>query len=233
MNRFIPLGLIAGLVLAAFIGVSPATANAQSAGLVSSVLNRLEKNRASLKSLRAGINMEKYNSQLGTKDTSTGVVLYIPGAGRNASVRLEWKSPQHEVLAVKDGKYVLFRPRLGIAYTGKSSDRNGQKASGIIDMMYMSKQQLEAKFQPLQDVREETLWGGVSTIHLTLVPKGNSSYKYAEVWIDSSGMPVQSKIVERNDDATTMRLVSIEKNPRISPDDIPVKLESNVKVVKS
>jgi outer membrane lipoprotein-sorting protein len=233
MKRFIPLGLIAGLVLAAFIGVSPATANAQSAGLVSSVLNRLEKNRASLKSLRAGINMEKYNSQLGTKDTSTGVVLYIPGAGRNASVRLEWKSPQHEVLAVKDGKYVLFRPRLGIAYTGKSSDRNGQKASGIIDMMYMSKQQLEAKFQPLQDVREETLWGGVSTIHLTLVPKGNSSYKYAEVWIDSSGMPVQSKIVERNDDATTMRLVSIEKNPRISPDDIPVKLESNVKVVKS
>lgn len=233
MKRFIPLGLIAGLVLAALIGVFPATASAQSAGLVSSVLNRLEKNRASLKSLRAGINMEKYNSQLGTKDTSTGVVLYIPGAGRNASVRLEWKSPQHEVLAVQDGKYVLFRPRLGIAYTGKSSDRNGQKASGIIDMMYMSKQQLEAKFQPLQDVREETLWGGVSTIHLTLVPKGNSSYKYAEVWIDSSGMPVQSKIVEKNDDATTMRLVSIEKNPRISPDDIPVRLESNVKVVKS
>jgi outer membrane lipoprotein-sorting protein len=233
MNRFIPLGLIAGLVLAAFIGVSPATANAQSAGLVSSVLNRLEKNRASLKSLRAGINMEKYNSQLGTKDTSTGVVLYIPGAGRNASVRLEWKSPQHEVLAVQDGKYVLFRPRLRIAYTGKSSDRNGQKASGIIDMMYMSRQQLEAKFQPLQDVREETLWGGVSTIHLTLVPKGNSSYKYAEVWIDSSGMPVQSKIVEKNDDATTMRLVSIEKNPRISSDDIPVKLDSNVKIVKS
>ena len=233
MKRFIPLGLIAGLVLAAFIGVSPTTANAQSAGLVSSVLNRLEKNRASLKSLRAGINMEKYNSQLGTKDTSTGVVMYIPGAGRNASVRLEWKSPQHELLSVKDGKYVLFRPRLNIAYTGKSSDKNGQKASGIIDMMYMSKQQLEAKFQPLQDVREETLWGGVSTIHLTLVPKGNASYKYAEVWIDASGMPVQSKIVEKNDDATTMRLVSVEKNPKISPDDIPVKLDSNVKIVKS
>ncbi len=97
----------------------------------------------------------------------------------------------------------------------------------------MSKQQLEAKFQPLQDVREETLWGGVSTIHLTLVPKGNASYKYAEVWIDASGMPVQSKIVEKNDDATTMRLVAVEKNPKISPDDIPVKLDSNVKIVKS
>ena len=102
-----------------------------------------------------------------------------------------------------------------------------------MDMMYMSKQQLEAKFQPLQDVREETLWGGVSTIHLTLVPKGNANYKYAEVWIDASGMPVQSKIVEKNDDATTMRLVSVEKNPKISSDDIEIKLDSNVKVVKS
>jgi hypothetical protein len=46
-------------------------------------------------------------------------------------------------------------------------------------------------------------------------------------------MPVQSKIVEKNDDATTMRLVSIEKNAKISSDDIPVKLDSNVKVIKS
>jgi outer membrane lipoprotein-sorting protein len=232
MKRFIPLGLIAGLVLAAFVALSPATASAQSAGLVSSVLNRLEKNRASLKSLRAGINMEKYNSQLGTKDTLTGIVLYIPGAGRNASVRLEWKSPQHEILSVQNGKYVLFRPRLKTAYTG-SSNKAPKSAGGIMDMMYMTRQQLEAKFQPLQDVREETLWGGVSTIHLTLVPKGNANYKYAEVWIDAAGMPVQSKIVEKNDDATTMRLVSVEKNPKVSSDDIPVKLDSDVKVIKS
>jgi len=102
-----------------------------------------------------------------------------------------------------------------------------------MDMMYMSRQQLETKFQPLQDAREETLWGGVSTIHLTLVPKGNAGYKYAEVWIDSSGMPVQSKIVEKNDDVTTMRLVSIEKNPKISTDDFKLKLDSNVKIIKT
>jgi len=230
MKRFIPLGLIAVSILSVFI--SPTRTNAQSAGLVSSVLNRLEKNRANLKSLRAGINMEKYNSQLGTSDRSTGIVLYLPGSGKNASVRLEWKSPQHEILAVQNGKYVLFRPRLGTAYTGTSS-KAPKSAGGIMDMMYMSRQQLEARFQPLQDVREETLWGGVSTIHLTLVPKGNASYKYAEVWIDAGGMPVQSKIIEKNDDATTMRLISIEKNAKISPDEIPIKLDSNVKVIKS
>jgi len=231
MKRFIPFGLIALFILGTF-GISPRTANGQSAGLVSSVLNRLEKNRASLKSLRAGISMDKYNSQLGTNDRSTGVVLYIPGAGRSAAVRLEWQSPQHEILAVQNGKYVLFRPRLGTAYTG-SSAKAPKSAGGIMDMMYMSRQQLETKFQPLQDVREETLWGGVSTIHLKLVPKGNAGYQYAEVWIDRDGMPVQSKIVEKNDDATTMRLLSVERNPKISSDDIPVKLDSNVKVIKS
>ena len=231
MKKFLPLGLIALLILAAFVA-SPTTTYGQSAGLVSSVLNRLEKNRASLKSLRAGISMDKYNSQLGTNDRSTGVVLYIPAAGRNASVRLEWTSPQHEILSVQNGKYVLFRPRLGTAYTGVSG-KAPKSAGGIMDMMYMSRQQLEAKFQPLQDVREETLWGGVSTIHLTLVPKGNAGYKYAEVWIDRDGMPVQSKIVEKNDDATTMRLMSVEKNAKISSDEIPVKLDSNVKIIKS
>ena len=99
-------------------------------------------------------------------------------------------------------------------------------------MMYMSKQQLEAKFQPVQDVREETLWGGISTIHLTLVPKGNASFKYAEIWVDSSGMPVQTKIVEKNDDATTMRLSGMERNLKVSGDEFNIKLDSNVKIVK-
>ena len=232
MKRFIPLGLVAVLILSAFIAVSPTAVNGQSAGLVSSVLNRLEKNRANLKSLRAGLTMEKYNSQLGTNDKSTGVVSYQPGSGRNASVRIEWTSPQHEIIAVQNGKYTLFRPRLKTAYTG-SSTKGPRPANGILDMMYMSRQQLEARFEPLKDVREETIWGGISTIHLTLIPKGNASYKYAEVWIDASGMPVQSKIVEKNDDSTTMRLSALEKNIKLSSDEFQIKLDSDVKVIKS
>ena len=230
MKRFIPLGLVTVFILSAIIVALPKTANAQGAGLVSSVLNRMEKNRASLKSLRAGISMEKYNSQIGSSDRYSGVVLYMPGAGRNASVRIEWQKPQREIIAVTNGKYILFRPRLGTAYTGTSTKQ--PKASGILEMMYMTRQQLESRFQPLQDVREETLWGGVSTIHLTLVPKGNANYKYAEIWIDGGGMPVQTKIVEKNDDATTMRLTGLEKNVKISPTEFDVPLDANVKIVK-
>jgi len=231
MKRFVSLGLVTVFVLSMMVFVSPTSTNGQGAGLVSSVLNRLEKNRASLKSLRAGIYIEKYNSQIRTKDSSSGVVLYLPGAGRNASVRIDWTSPRQETLAVSKGQYTLFRPKLGVAYKGDSS--KAPSSGGLIDMMNMSRAQLETRFQPLQDVREETIGGGVSTIHLTLVPKGNASYKYAEVWIDAGGMPIQTKIVEKNDDSTTMRLTRLEKNVQLSQGEFELKLDSNIKIVKS
>lgn len=231
MKKFVPLGLMLAMLVGAITLVSPKPASAQSAGLVSAVLNRMERNRQSLRSLRASLSMEKYNAQLRDSEKYSGVVLYVPGSGRDASVRIEWQKPQHEILAVANGQYTLFRPRLNMAYKG-SSKSNRNKAGGVLEMMYMTKQQLEARFQPVKDVREETLWGGVSTIHLTLVPKGNASFKYAEIWVDSSGMPVQTKIVEKNDDATTMRLSSLDRNARISSEEFSLKLDSNVKIVK-
>jgi outer membrane lipoprotein-sorting protein len=231
MKRFVLMVL---MILIAAVVLTPmfsGKAYGQSAGLVSSVLNRMERNRQSLKSLRAGISMEKYNAQLRDADKYDGTVIYLPSSGRDAAVRIEWRSPQHEILAVLNGKYTLFRPRLNMAYVG-SSKSNRNKAGGILELMYMSRQQLETRFQPVQDVREETLWGGTSTIHLTLVPKGNASFKYAEIWVDSSGMPVQTKIVEKNDDTTTMRLTGMEKNAKISGDEFNLKLDSNVRIVK-
>ncbi|HET6862854.1 MAG TPA: hypothetical protein VFH91_07390, partial [Pyrinomonadaceae bacterium] len=171
MKRFVSLVLVPAFMLGAAVLAAPKATKAQGAGLVSSVLNRLEKNRASLKSLKAGITVEKYNSQIGTNDKLEGVVTYLPVSGRQASLRIDWTRPTAEVLAVAKGRYQLYRPRLGIVYTG--AQNKAPQSSGLIDMMYMSRQQLETRFQPLQDVREETLGGGVSTIHLTLIPKGN------------------------------------------------------------
>jgi len=233
MKKLVPLGLLLAIVAGVSILSSPVATNGQSAGLVSSVLNRMERNRQSLKSLKASLSMEKYNSQLREKDQYVGTVLYMPAGGRNASVRIEWQRPRREILSVADGQYTLFRPSLNQAMKGKTGSIKGSQGAGtVLDMMYMSKQQLEAKFQPVQDVREETLWGGISTIHLTLVPKGNAGYQYAEIWVDSGGMPVQTKIVEKNGDATTMRLSGMERNAKISKDDFNLKLDSNVKIIK-
>src|SRR6476469_1277684 len=166
MKRLIPAGLVAAFIISALVFVFPATSHGQGAGLVSSVLNRMEKNRETLKTLRAGISMVKYNSQLGVEDKYSGVVIYMPTAGRQAAVRIDWSSPRRESLAVNNNKYTIFRPALNVAYTGDARRVGGKdsKASGLIDMLSMTRQQLEARFQPVKDVREESLWGGVSTI---------------------------------------------------------------------
>jgi outer membrane lipoprotein-sorting protein len=44
---------------------------------------------------------------------------------------------------------------------------------------------------------------------------------------------VQTKIVEKNDDATTMRLSDLQKNVRVSGDEFQLKLDSDVKIIKS
>ncbi len=88
MKKFLALSL--AIILTA-IAVPTPPANAQGAGLVSSIFNKMERNRRDLKTLRAGISMEKYNSQLRDSEKYNGVVSYVPGAGREASVRIEWR----------------------------------------------------------------------------------------------------------------------------------------------
>lgn len=232
MKKLAPLGLAVAIMLAATVFSSPTRVDAQgTAGLVSSILNRMERNRRDMRSLRAAITMEKYNAQLRDKDRYQGVVAYVPAAGRSANVRVEWQSPRREILAVSNGEYTLYQPRTNTAYVGNARSSKA-KAGGLFEMLNMSRQQLVSRFEPFQDIYEETLWGGVQTTHLKLVPKGGAGYKYAEIWVDGSGMPVQTKIVERNDDATTVRLTNLEKNARISSDEFHLQLGNDVKKVR-
>jgi outer membrane lipoprotein-sorting protein len=233
MKKFVPLCLSIALLLSVvFLPVSGT--KAQTAGLVSSLFSRMEKNKRSLKSLRANINMIKYNSQVRDTDNYQGIVLYIPGGtSGNAFVRLEWTKPISEILAVANGNYDLYKPRQNLVYRGKTNGRvKSSRDNDVLTLMSMSAAQLRARFGDLEDVHDETLGGGVWTQHFKATPKGAAGYKYIEVWVDKDGMPVQTKMVEKNDDSTTIRLTNVEKNASIPMDQFKLNLGSNVKVVK-
>ena len=230
MKRLVPLGLAVALLFTA-IANPHRTANAQ-AGLVSSIFSRMEKNQRSLKTLRANIAMEKYNAQLHDKDNYRGTLKYIPGAGRSAFVLLEWTSPQHEILAVANNSYMLYRPRLNTVIVGSTRSVHDKKDTDAIRLINMSAAQLRSEFGASQDVQEETLWGGVHTQHFKVIPKGPASYKHIEVWVDDSGMLVQTKMVEKNDDSTTVRLTDIAKNEPMSPGVFVLNLDPSVKRIK-
>lgn len=221
------------LMLAALAVIVPPRADAQGAGLISSLINKMERNRQDLRSLRAGIKMEKYNAQIKDADYYIGDVIYQPGAGRQASVRVDWQKPQRETLAVADGKYKLFRPRMNMAYVGSTSSTNN-KVSGVLGFgLNISAAQLRTNFEPPQILAEGTLDdGGPRVTWLKLVPKGKASYRHAEIWVETStGMPLQTKVVEKNNDSTTVRLINPQRNVRVTSEEFQLKLPADVKIV--
>ena len=233
MKKLVTLGLVLALLVVTPSVAPTGTANAQSAGLVSSILNRMERNRRDLKSLRAGITMQKYNAQTKDFDMYVGEVQYLPGSGRNVALRVDWQRPARETLAVENGQYILFRPRMNLAYKGSTS--SGSKSSKVNNVLGFglnaSGAQLRNNFN-VEFVGEGILYGDLHVTQLRLTPKGGAGYQFAEVWVDNGGMPVQTRIVEKNNDATTVRLTDVQRNARIDSDVFRLELGSNVKVVK-
>lgn len=230
MKKLVLFGLVVALLAGS--AVLPPRANAQGAGLVSSILNKMERNRRDMKSLRAGVIMQKYNAQIKVYDNFQGEVQYVPGAGKDVSVRVDWQKPQREHLAVAGGKYTLFKPRMNMAYQGStSSQQRNSKVSGVLGFgLGMSKAQFYSEYN-IDVVGEGTL-DGPHVWLLKFTPKKSAGFKYAEVWVDDSGMPLQTRVTERNNDSTLVRLVNPQKNVRIDPSTFNLQLGGGVKIVK-
>ncbi|MGI8467712.1 MAG: LolA family protein [Pyrinomonadaceae bacterium] len=229
MRNYLRLSLTA-LALVLFFNAFAVT-DAKAQGILGDILKRMEAHRQSLTSLEANITMDKFNSQLGEHDVTTGTIMYLPAKGRDALVRIDWMKPVQETLSVVDKKYVLYRPRLNQAIVGKVDDKNkNAKATSALSFMSMSKEQLKANYD-LSYLGIETVSSGVETWHIKLVPKTSASYKYAEIWVDKDGMPIQGKVIEPNDDSTTVLLSNLQKNINLDASKFRVNLKG-VTIVK-
>ena len=210
MNKFSSI-IVSTFILAIVLGAA-SVREARAQGVLNEILNTMEAHKNSLQSLQADVKMAKTNTQLGITDTQVGEVFYLPAKGRNAYVRINWTEPE-EILAVANGKYLLYRPRLNQAIRGKVDGNKNTKATGALSFMSMSKSDLKKNFE-VQYLGKVSL-GGSDVWHLGLKPKTKQSYKEAELWVDGNGMPVQAKIVEVNRDVTTVRLSDLKKNVTI------------------
>ena len=233
MKKFFALSL-AALMLASSLAFAPRPARAQGPGLVSSILNKMERNRRDLRSLRSAITMQKYNAQLKDYEMSTGEVAYIAASGRNANVRVEWTKPARELLSVLNGKYTLYRPRLNQALVGTTAGLKGNsgKVNGVLGFgLNASGAQLRAQYD-IEVAGEGQLYdGGPHVWMLKLTPK-TASAKFTEVWVDDSGMPVQTRVTEKNGDSTLVRLTNVQRNANVPSNVFDIELPAGVKIVK-
>ena len=223
------------LGLAAFVFViSAASATAVSAqGILSDILKRMDSNNKGLKSLKSSIKMSKHNAQLDEYDLYEGTVQYLPAPVKEQiKVRIDWAKPVVEHLAVGGGQYILYRPRLEQAIVGKVDNaKQGAGAGGALAFMSMNRAQLKANYDVVY-IGEETVNGSVKTWHIQLTPKTATSYKGADLWVDVNGMPVQAKVVEKNNDSTTVQLTNIERNATVKGDVFAIKPPKNTKIIQ-
>ena len=234
MKKFFAPAL-AILMLAASLSVAPPSARAQGPGMISSILNKMDRNRRDLRSLRASLHMQKYNSQIRTVDDQFGDVQYVAAQGRDANVRVDWRRPVVEHLAVTGGQYTLYRPRLNQAYQGptKSVGNSKGKAGGVLSFaLSMSGAQAKNQFN-VELVGEGELYKGSPHVWwLKLTPRGRADFQFAEVWVTDDGMPIQTRVTERNGDATTVRLTNIQRNAQVNVKEFPINLPAGTKIVK-
>lgn len=230
MKTFLRLSF-AVIAIALFFNVFTVTKTKAQANVLPEILKRMEVNRNTLTSLRSNVTMEKRNAQLKETDVTEGTSFYVPTKGRDALVRIDWTKPVQEILAVNNGQYVLYQPRLKQAITGNAKDAKGKgKANSALSFMNMSKEQLKANYT-IKYLGQESVSSGTQTWHLELTPKTTTSYKLAELWVDVNGMPIQAKITESNNDTTTVLLSNLQKNATIKASVFKVELPKGTKII--
>jgi outer membrane lipoprotein-sorting protein len=231
MKNFLKYSLSALALMFLFSAFAVTETKAQ-AGPLGEILKRMDEHNKALKSLKANVVMEKYNSQLDESDVSEGKAMYVPQKGRDAYVRIDWSKPVVESLAVVDKEYILYRPALKQAITGKvDKAKDNGKAPSALAFMNMSKAQLKANYT-IKYVGQEKISGGIPTWHIELIPKATSTYKSADLWVDGNGMPIQAKVTENNGDTTTVQLSGLEKNINIDGKVFAINPPKGTKIIK-
>jgi outer membrane lipoprotein-sorting protein len=225
--------LKAGLISITLIFVFGAIAVTETNGQINQILKRMDVHYKALKSLQTGVILDKYNSALDELDTIEGKAIFVPSKARNISFRLDWEKPS-ESLVIANKQYVVFRPALKQALVGSTEEqlKKMSAAKSPLALLNMSLKELKANYT-LKYLGQERIYIRQKTWHLELTPKVAQGYTKIEFWVDGDGMPLQMKVVEKNNDWTTISLIAPEKNIPIDGTAFKITLPKDTKIIKN
>ena len=227
MKKAIRTGIFAACLGIAFSAVGVSESRAQ--GVLREIEGRMEAYNKNLQSLQADVTMVKFDNTLKVSDTYNGSVSYLAKAkGHDRYARIDWTKPAQESLAVIGNDYELYRPRLNQVIYGKTGGNGNGKAGNLLSFLTMSRDELKSNFD-VSYIGQEQISGGVDTWHLELKPLKTMDYQKADIWVDADGTPRQARILEKNNDTTTLLISGIKKNPTLQGSIFKLKYPGNVK----
>jgi outer membrane lipoprotein-sorting protein len=174
------------------------------------ILERMRLAQAGLESLKARLEQVKSYPQLGIEDpVEKGFLYFEPG-----KMRLEIQEPESRILVVKDGKYVLYQPRIRQAISGKVEGRGTTGLfPGLLTGSPESFRELEKSYAA-SDLGEEN-FGGRRAHHLRFLARSGIPVYCQEIdlFIDVALLlPVRQKCREANQSEITLTLADIERD---------------------
>ena len=225
-NLKLTCAIISTVLLFSSLAVNDAKAQ-----VLKHILKRMEIQQKSLFSFRSKVRIEKYNFQLAESDITFGTVNYLRAARNKIYVRIDWTQPTIESFALVNMHYVLYRPRLKQALLGKMKKIEGtQKFPGTLSFISMSINEIKRNYN-IQYLGQKTLINGIKTWHLIFTPKQRTVYQTAEFWVDGTGTPLQAKVVEHNNDSTTVFLSDLKRNATINSAIFRLNLAKGTKII--
>jgi len=202
-------------------------------GPVGDALRAMENNYRTLSTLKARVKMDQYSAQIDEHDLREGTIIYIPQKGRDAAFKITWSKPTTEELSVLNKQYVIYRVNLKQAYLGSINSIKQPGANGALSIVNMSRADLKANFD-IKYAGSETLSSGQTAWHLVLFPKTAAKFRSADIWVDDpSGMVLQVKQTQPNDDSTTILLLGPERNKQVNWKEIQVNLPPGTNKIKT
>jgi outer membrane lipoprotein-sorting protein len=200
------------LCLLALSFLVPVVAAASDPSSPQAVLARMRDRQEKLVSLRAEIEQVKSYPQLGIDDPPEVGRFFLLRGRRGSMARIDIETPERRILTVKDGKYVLYQPRIRQAIEGRLAG-SGAKGlfSGVLTGSPEAMEELEKSYV-LSGLGIESL-GDRSVQHLRFTARAGAAVfcQQIDLFVDGSlDLPVRQSCREANEAVVSFTLSGME-----------------------
>lgn len=175
-------------------------------------LERMEEVYQSLNTLRTEFTRVKSYPQLDMTDPPERGILYVKRvSGKDRMVRVEITEPEKRIVTVKNGRYLLYQPRIKQAIEGKLNGGGQGAGAGFVGYFLGDLSGARRDYE-VTSMGEERL-DDRQTVHLRLLLKkgGQGFYRQIDLWVDTSlWMPIRQELVEPNQSVNRIRFENIQ-----------------------
>lgn len=200
------------------------------------IIKRMDAYNNNLAALTAELKLTKVNKQLGdVTEIDYGSLKYVPDKKskneKKPYMRIDFRKPERSI-SIRNGKYYMYQTGSNQAYIGPTSSVKGRTGGGgPLSFLAMTREELKTNFS-FEYLREEVVQNSKKelTWHLRLTPKGVANYQYAEIWVTKDGLPVQTMIVEKNGDSSTILLTTHNDRAKIDLSTMAIQIPKTVTI---